>query len=203
MPASRLTAALGLALAPLSAGCQCTLFPRVDLQRMIDQERYQPYQATRYFPDGRVMRSPPFGTVPQNRGSADPAIETGLESGAYVTAFPVPVTRELLLRGRNRYDITCAPCHGITGEDDTVVSDNMSLRKPPLLVGQVASAFPAGRIYQVIHEGYGLMRSYDEDLPLMDRWAVVAYVRALQKSRGVALADLPPALRERLAKELP
>ncbi|MCC6551538.1 MAG: cytochrome c [Polyangiaceae bacterium] len=170
---------------------------------MIHQARYSVWQESPLFADGKVMRSPPAGTVPIDAIVGDPALTEGVAGGNYVTRIPVPVTPGLLQAGRERFDILCAPCHGVTGDGDSQVARNMALRKPPDLTAPPVTEFPAGRIHEVISRGYGLMRSYHEDMPSpVDRWAVVAYVRALQRSRNVPLASLPPDLRARAAEAL-
>ncbi len=89
----------------------------------------------------------------------------------------------------------CAACHGLAGDGDSPVARNMALRKPPSLHEPRIRALPAGRLYAVVRDGYGLMPSYAEELSVGERWAVVAYVRALQLSQGARLAELPPELR--------
>lgn len=178
----------------------------LDLERMIRQQRYAPYQPSELFHDGAAMRRPPEGTVPNDRVTGDPGLTrgvTGVAGGAYVARIPVPVTLELLRYGQGRYEIFCAACHGIAGDGESEVARNMTQRRPPSLVDPRVQAFPPGRIYQVIVEGYGLMRSYEAHIPLRERWAIVAYVKALGRSRAAALDALPPPLRERARKELP
>ncbi|WP_437595327.1 c-type cytochrome [Sorangium sp. So ce590] len=175
----------------------------LDLERMLHQARYAPYQASELFHDGSVMRHPPEGTVPNDRVTGDPGLTRGVAGGAYVARIPVPVTIELLRYGQGRYEIFCAACHGIAGDGESEVARNMTQRRPPSLVDPRVQAFPPGRVYQVIVEGYGLMRSYETNIPLHERWAIVAYVKALGRSRAAALDALPPPLRERARKELP
>jgi mono/diheme cytochrome c family protein len=173
-----------------------------DLERMLRQHKYLPYQESDLFDDGRAMRPVPAGAVPADRVT-DPAVERGVVDGAYVRESPIPVTLELLRRGRVRFEIHCAPCHGVAGDGESQVARIMTLRRPPSLVDARVQSFPPGRIYEVIVEGYGLMRSYAPNLPLVDRWAIVNYMRALGASRNIALDALPPALRARAAEELP
>jgi mono/diheme cytochrome c family protein len=173
-----------------------------DLERMIVQERYETYDPSELFPDGRAMRTPPADTVAHSDTEFTRAVALGVVNGAYVDRIPIPVTRELLARGQDRFQIYCAACHGIAGDGQSWVARKMSLRKPPTLIDARARSFPPGRIYQVIQEGYGLMRSYVEDLDQEDRWAVVGYVRALQASSAVPLEALPPSLRARAEEEL-
>lgn len=175
----------------------------IDLERMIRQARFSVWQESDFFADGKVMRHPPEGTVPFDAIVGDPALTEGIAGGLYVTRIPVPVTAELLRAGRNRFEVLCAACHGIAGDGMAQVAANMTLRKPPDLTIPPVTEFPPGRMHQVIVEGYGLMRSYQEDLPgPVERWSVVAYVQALQRSRGVPLTSLPPALRERALEAL-
>ena len=167
-----------------------------DLERMLDQKRYDPYEPSEHFDDGMVMRRPPVGTVPRSRVIAPPALTRGVQDGEPVVQIPVEVTPALLERGRNRYDIFCSPCHGVLGYSNTRVAANMTLRPPPSLHEPRIRDYPPGRIYRVIGEGYGLMRSYAAELPIIDRWAVVAYVQALQLSQNARLDELPAELQK-------
>jgi mono/diheme cytochrome c family protein len=179
-PAALALAALGL------AGCP-------SLDPMWRQPKHQAYQAG---PTGDGMRLPPPGTVP-HRSIVEPALATGLgPDGRPLRAAPVPASAEQLARGRNRYDIYCAVCHGVLGDGESQIALNMSLRKPPSLhdfrdVGD-------GWMYQVITNGFGLMGSYATELSVEDRWAVVAYVRALQLSQAASLEQVPPDRRGEL-----
>jgi mono/diheme cytochrome c family protein len=208
-PACALVCSLCLSDTPAAAaerepdpGLRAGRLDPLDLERMLRQARYAPYQESHLFDDGRVMRPTPTGTVPTDRVT-DPALARGVVNGAYVEENPVPVTLGLLRRGRERFEIHCAPCHGIAGDGESQVARNMTLRRPPSLIDARVQSFPPGRIYQVIVEGYGLMRSYEPNIQLQDRWAIVGYLRALGASRNIALDALPPHLRERATKELP
>jgi mono/diheme cytochrome c family protein len=171
---------------------------------MIFQRRYQAYDRCDQFEDHRVMRTPPFDTVPRDADTGSSAVTTGLDDGQYVTAVPIPVTRNLVLTGQVRFETYCAPCHGVRGDGGSRVSVNMDLRKPPAIVGPLAEGLPPGRVYQVITEGYGLMRPYADDLPKPDqRWSVVAYLEALQKAFGVPLRLLPSELRRKAEEARP
>jgi mono/diheme cytochrome c family protein len=127
----------------------------------------------------------------------------GMAGEQYVSTVPLPLTRAVLERGRSRFDIFCATCHGIDGSGESQVAHNMTSRKPPSLVIEPVLSFPAGRIFDVITHGYGLMPEYQRDLNVSDRWAVVSYLRVLQRSRAVALASLPEAVQRRAKEELP
>ena len=171
--------------------------PRLDpMQR---QQKYKAYQANEYFDDGLAMRQPPDGTVPF-RSLVDPAVGTGAgPDGKPLAQAPVPITAASLARGRDRFEIYCAVCHGLLGDGQSQVALNMSLRKPPSL--HAYRDVPDGYIFRVITHGFGLMPSYATQLPPEDRWAVVGYVRALQLSQYASVAQLPPEARERLQKE--
>jgi mono/diheme cytochrome c family protein len=174
-----------------------TACPRLDpMQR---QQKYKAYQASEVAPGGIAMRHPPAGTVPY-RSALDPVVATGLgPDGRAVPVLPVAVTADLLVRGRNRFDVHCAVCHGVLGDGESQVALNMSLRKPPSL--HAYRDVPDGHLFRVVTNGFGLMPSYAPSLSVEDRWAVVAYVRALQLSQYAAAAGLPPDARERLDKE--
>jgi hypothetical protein len=195
------TAALAVVGLSLSACDDGVL--EINLERMIHQRRYRAYQACEYFADGRVMRTPPADTVPRSRVTNDPAFAQGLEDGAEVERIPIEVTREVLNRGRDRFDTFCAPCHGVAGDGDSIVASNMQVRRPPSLVATDVKAMPVGRIFRIVTFGYGLMRSYEEDLTIDERWATISYLRALQLRSGVPLGALPVALRARAEEELP
>ncbi len=171
--------------------------PRLDpMQR---QQKQKPYQTSRYFDDGLAMRAPPEGTV--EHGPWLPVeVATGLgPDGRPVKLIPVPVDAKLLARGRTRFEIICAACHGVLGDGESQVALNMSLRRPPSLHGfrDVAD----GYVFRVVSVGFGLMPSYATALSVEDRWAVVAYVRALQLSQFATIHEVPPDVRRRLEEE--
>ena len=182
--------ALGATLAVASSlGCE------LDLERMLDQHKAKPYRETAFFEDGRVMRAPPRGTVPVERVTGAPLLTTGMQSGVYASELPVRVDAKLLARGEDRFRIFCSACHGPLGDGNSPVAENMKLRKPPSLHEPRIREYAPGRLFRVIAEGYGLMPAYADQLPIQDRWAVVAFVRALWLSQDVALVDLPPDVR--------
>jgi mono/diheme cytochrome c family protein len=156
--------------------------------RMLTQRRASPFRATSAFADGKVMQMPPPGTVPIDDDSDTP---------------PPAVTPELLKLGRARFDAVCAVCHGITGDGHSVVATKMELRPPPSIVNAENRARSREGFYKIATEGYGLMASYADRLSREERWAIVAYIQALQLSRQARAAKLPPPLRERLAREAP
>jgi len=188
-----LSLVLALGLSPFAAACDDD---GVDLERMIHQFRYEPYESSRFFTDGKIMRDPPRGTIHRDQVIGPPELVTGLEEGGYLSYIPIQVDRALLTRGENRYRIFCATCHGELGNGVSQVAENMRLRPPPSLHEPRLRNYPAGRLYRVIEQGYGLMPNYQEELAIRDRWAVVAFVQALQLSQNIELAALSPELRK-------
>ncbi len=181
-----------LALALLTAGCEW-------VNPMLQQPKVKPYRKSVFYPDQIAMRAPPPGTLAAS-APAEPAAVTGRNpDGTPLARIPVPVTPELLELGRKRYDVFCAVCHGLLGDGQGPVARNMSIRQPPSLLplGQR----PDGHFYAAISEGYGYMPSYRPWLGDDERWAVVAYVRALQLSQGARIEQAPPDVRARLDKE--
>ncbi|MCA9599516.1 MAG: cytochrome c [Myxococcales bacterium] len=163
------------------------VFREIDpsFNRMQVQPRVDPYEESAFFSDGLDMRQPPRGTVPF---SPRP------------TSTRPPLTRALLERGQNRFDITCAACHGPLGNGDTVVAEHMQRRPPSLHEPRIGKLSDA-ELYRVIREGYGYMPSYAAKLPPKDSWAVVAYVRALRLSQNVQVSALSEHLQRELRKE--
>jgi mono/diheme cytochrome c family protein len=178
------------------------------LDQMADnQPKANRYRESNFFANGLTMQAPPEGTVPRERITLNAVVTTGREGDGpiqtngeplpvYAKTVPIPVTRKLLDIGRKRYDITCGTCHGPLGDGDSIVARQMSLRPPPSLHRYTEK--PAGYIYEVATKGFGLMASYAGELTVEERWAVVAYIRALQLSQSTAAADLPPAVRTQL-----
>ena len=189
----RLASALGWAPALFGLfGLGCEL----DLERMLDQHKYEAYEASALFEDGQAMRRPPRGTVHQAAVVGPVELVKGSRDGRYVETIPLPVDAALLTRGQNRFRIFCQTCHGALGDGASQVAENMKLRRPTSLHEPRIVAYPAGRLYRVIAEGYGMMPAYAPELDLRDRWAVVAFVQALQLSQNIARLDLPPGLQE-------
>jgi mono/diheme cytochrome c family protein len=174
----------------------------IDWQRMKLQAKAVPYRDSAFFADGRVLQMPPAGAVPRERLLGQPLLTDGLEDGLPATRIPVPVTSALLARGRDRFDVFCAACHGIAGDGDSMVAANMTLRRPPSLLDAGIRAYAPGRIFRVATYGWGLMPAYRTQISVADRWAVVAYVRALQLAQGLAITDLPEELRSEAARQL-
>ena len=190
--------ALLLALA-LLAGCEKMM------RDMYDQPRYKPMSASPLFPDGTSARAPVPGTLAAASGvlagtssgrvgAAQEALRAKLEKAE---AMPFPVTMQLLRRGQERFDIYCSPCHSIVGDGDGMVARRGFPHPPSYHIERLRRA-PDRHFYDVMTHGYGIMFSYANRLAPEDRWAIVAYVRALQLSQGATLADVPPDVRARL-----
>ena len=185
-----------LALSLLAACADTTI-----VDPMERQPKARAFAANPFFEDGRAMRQPPPGTVPRERIVGNPALTQGQVGEKDVTEIPVPLTRALLEVGHRKFDIYCATCHGLVGDGRSPVAANMALRLPPNLHDRAGMA--VGHYYQVIANGFGLMPGYAAELSVEERWAVIAYLRALQLSQAAPLALAPPQERERLSKEKP
>jgi hypothetical protein len=184
-PSRRLTALGGAALALLLAGCSLK-------QDMAVQPAYRPLWPSDFFSDGRSERPLVENTVA--RGSLeDDALFVPKDSNK----FPLPVNQELLERGEGRYKIFCTPCHGLQGDGNGMVAMR-GMKHPPSYHDDRLRKSPNGYFYDVITNGFGAMYGYSAQIPPRDRWAIVAYVRALQLSRNVRASELPPDLREKL-----
>lgn len=185
---------LPLVLAATACG-DTTLFDPMERQ-----PKFKPFAANSQFEDGRAMRQPPAGTVPRERQTLRPDITDGrTREGQVVDAIPVPVTRALMDEGRTRFEVHCAPCHGLLGDGVSLVAKQMSLRPPPNL-HQLRNASP-GHVFQVVSEGFGLMASYAAELTPEERWAVVAYLEALRRSQASTLAEAPADIQQKLRAE--
>jgi hypothetical protein len=181
----------GLCAAILSvaaAGCKIE-------QDMAHQPKDKPLAPSSFFGDGRSERPILENTVA--RGSiADDELVVPKDSNA----FPLPLTPQLLKRGQERYKIYCTPCHGVQGDGNGMVAMRgmkhpPSFHEPPRL-----REVPNGYLYDVTTNGFGAMLGYSAQIPPADRWAIIAYIRALQLSRHAPVSDLPPALRDKLDK---
>lgn len=187
---------------PAIAAC-CALAAACADTTIVDPMERQPkgraFAVNPFFEDGRAMRTPPAGTVPRERIVQNPALTQGRVGENDVTEFPIAITRALLETGHRKFDIYCATCHGLVGDGRSPVAANMSLRLPPNLHERRGMA--VGHYYQVVANGFGLMPGYAVELTVQERWAVVAYLRALQISQNAPLALAPPDVRDRLSRE--
>lgn len=182
---------LCLAVALAAGGCR---------QDMHDQPRYKPLAASEFFADGRSARPLVEGTVARGQLRVDQHYYAGRSGDQFVTTFPFAVTREVLERGRERYDIFCSPCHGRLGFGDGMVV-RRGFRPPPSFHIERLREEPAGHYFDVITSGFGAMASYAAKVQPADRWAITAYIRALQLSQSARIEDAPPAERAKLLEE--
>jgi len=169
-------------------------------QEMDNQPRYKPLGESRFFPDGQASRPRVDGTVARGELHEDAALWTGKAGDRPVDKLPVPVTAGLLARGRERYDIYCSPCHDRVGSGKGMIV-RRGYRQPPSLHLDRLRQAPAGYLFDVMTNGFGVMPAYAAQVPARDRWAIVAYVRALQRSQYATLADVAPAERRSLETE--
>lgn len=166
-------------------------------QDMHDGPRVEPYEASEMFADGSGARIPPEGTVPRGFLRDDELRYTGKEGGQHADLFPFPVTREVLERGRERYNAFCTPCHGATGMGNGMVVQR-GFRPPPSLHDERLRSSPVGYYFDVMTNGFGAMQDYRSAVSVDDRWAIAAYIRALQYSQRATLADVPESRRGEL-----
>jgi mono/diheme cytochrome c family protein len=159
-----------------------------DIDPMMRQEKFKPYWRNDNYSDGRSMRIPPEGTVPRER--------------PLNAMTPPPVTAALVQRGRERFDVHCAVCHGFAGDGDSVVASKMSLRAPPTLLDDKIRAYTVTQIFTVATEGYGYMPKYDSEISAQDRWAIANYIKALQMSQHASVDDVPADKRDELDKPI-
>lgn len=185
--------ALGAASLFLLAGCR---------QDMHDQPRHEPLEPSTFFEDGRSARPPVPETVARGHLRDDEHLYAGKSGGAPADALPFPVTRAVLKRGQERYDIFCAPCHDRVGTGQGMVVRRGYTRPSSFHVERLRQA-PVGYFFHAITNGFGVMPGYAAQVPVQDRWAIVAYIRALQLSQRAALADVPARERSRLQDSRP
>lgn len=182
-----------LALAALvvlaAAGCR---------QDMHNQPKLKPYRSSAFFADGSGIRGIPAHTVARGELREDKLFYTGLlEDDSMTDALPMPMTKALLLRGHERFDIFCSPCHGRLGDGRGMVVQR-GYKQPSSYHDERLRAAPIGYFFDVMTNGFGVMSSYAPQIPAADRWAIAAYIRALQLSQHVDAGLLSPADRARL-----
>jgi len=169
-------------------------------QKMAGQPKVKPLTASDFFPDGQSARPLPPDTVSRSDSPNDELLNTGKIDGKDATVFPFPITRDVLLRGQERFNIFCAVCHDRTGSANGLVVQS-GYASPPALYTQRLIDAPAGHFFDVITNGFSVsdqMPSYASQIPVKDRWAIVAYIRALQLSQHATLDDVPPDERKTL-----
>jgi mono/diheme cytochrome c family protein len=181
------------AAALLAAGCR---------QNMHNQNKVLPLRASNVFPDRQSARPLPAGTVARGGPGEKIAPYTGLTVARQILPpGPPPVTLALLRRGQQRFNIFCSPCHDRTGSGHGMIVQR-GFKQPTSYHTDRLRGVPVDYFYQVMTEGFGVMPSYAPQVPPEDRWAIAAYIRALQISRNARLAELPPAMRQAVEAEL-
>lgn len=182
----------GLALtAAVSAGCR---------QDMHDAPRYDPLERSDFFADGSAARPLMAGTVARGHLNEDAYLHTGKNAaGLPVAEFPFAISRADLDRGQERFNVFCAPCHGTTGEGNGMVVQRGYRQAQSMHIDRLRTA-PVGYFYDVISNGFGVMPDYRSQIPVEDRWRIIAYVRALQASRQATPADVPADVLDQLRK---
>jgi mono/diheme cytochrome c family protein len=185
----RLMAAGGITvLSLLLGGCP---------QKMATQPAYDPYVPSDFFADRMSARPLVQGTVARGQLKEDTHLYTGKVGNQLVDSFPFPVTEAVVNRGEERFNIYCSMCHGLNGTGDGMIV-RRGYRQPPSFHTPDLRGRKAGHLYDVITNGFGAMPAYGTMIPVQDRWAIVAYVRALQLSRNATVADVPPAELQKL-----
>lgn len=198
-----------LALIPVACVARARVvkspLPRIHVVPDMDnQGRYESQQNNSWFADRRAMRLPVPGTVAQGQLRDDEVFFRGVDGGDYAAELPVELTAPLLERGQQRYEVFCAPCHGLSGYGDGIVARRAERLQqgtwvpPASLHIEPAASRPVGHLYNSITNGIRTMPAYGSQIPAEDRWAIVAYVKALQRSQRAGLDDVPPDERDSL-----
>ncbi len=194
-----------LIVACLLAGCR---------QDMHDQPKHTPFRPSAFFEDGKSQRPLVDGVVPRRNLRDEPWQSDGDSNGgrllqpgeaasslqadlAKATTLPFPLTREVMDRGQERFNISCAPCHSPGGDGDGMIAQRGFRHPPSYHIDRLREA-PIGHFYDVMTNGFGAMPSYADQVAPRDRWAIAAYIRALQLSRNATFADAPPEERGKL-----
>ncbi len=187
--------------------------PLVIVPDMVAQPRYHAQDESPFFKDGRAMRTPPVGTVAfggadyeSDAGSPrlnpdfleeDDRYYRGKQGTAWVTRLPVKLDLQLLRRGQERYEIFCTPCHGATGSGNGLMTQ-YGLAGVASITDRFHALMPEGEYFSVITNGRGRMQGYGSQIKVGDRWAIVAYIRALSRSQDARPGDVPEAKRAEL-----
>jgi len=168
-------------------------------QDMFEQPKYRPLDESQFFSDGRSARPVPANTFEYGKSDESDAIARGTEKGVFVPTIPIAVDEALLRRGQQRFDIYCSPCHGRIGDGHGMIAKR-GFKQPADLSSDRVRHAPPGYLYAVIANGFGAMPDYGDQVPVHDRWAIVAYLRALELSRHATLAEVPPEGQQALEK---
>jgi mono/diheme cytochrome c family protein len=159
-------------------------------QDMHDAPRYDPLERSVFFADGLSARPLIANTVARGQLREDRHLYEGVVDGQPADTFPMEVTPAVMQRGQERFNVFCSPCHGQTGEGNGMVVQR-GFRQPPTYHQDRLRDAPVGYFFDVMTRGFGAMPDYASQVPVADRWAIAAYIRALQLSRNAALDDVP------------
>lgn len=173
----------------LSAVC-CLLSLSSCRQKMSNQPRYDPLEPSDFFADGMSARPRIPGTVARGELAIDPVVASGKMNGQDVDGFPMAVTPAVLNRGEERFNIYCSECHGRLGDGNGMIPSRGYRHPPSFHTDQLRNA-KTGHFFDVMTNGFGAMPSYANQVPVNDRWAIVAYIRALQLSQNATINDVP------------
>jgi mono/diheme cytochrome c family protein len=159
-------------------------------QDMHDAPRYEPLEEATFFRDGGASRVLVANTVARGQLREDDHFYTGRVNGQLATEFPMTVTTDVMARGQERFNVFCSPCHGRTGEGNGVIVQRGFRQPPSYHEDRLVNASP-GYFFDVMTNGFGAMQDYAAQVPVADRWAIAAYIRALQYSRRATPDDVP------------
>ncbi len=169
------------------AGCNNQLY---GAQIMRFQPRFDPLEENTFFEDGRSARPAVADTVARGQLRLDEQLYTGRFEGNYATTYPMPITPEVLQRGQQRFDVFCAPCHSQLGDGQGMVVKRGFKEPPSFHIDRLREA-PPGYFFSVMTNGFGVMYSYKSRVKVEDRWAIAAYIKALQLSQHADVSALP------------
>ena len=164
---------------------------------MHDQPRYGPLEESSFFADNTASRAPVAGTVARGQLRDDDLLYQGTIDGQPADMFPFAIDDAAMARGQEAFNAFCSPCHGRTARGDGIVVKR-GYTRPPDLTDENARSAPVGHYFNVITNGFGAMPDHAAQIKVRDRWAIAAYLRALQASASISVNDIPPAERTRL-----
>jgi cytochrome c553 len=159
-------------------------------QDMHDAPRYDPLEASTFFANGASERMPIPNTVARGQLNEDRHLYEGVVDGKPAETFPMPVTAAVVARGQERFNVFCAPCHGRSGVGNGMIVQR-GFRQPPSFHEDRLRNAPVGYFFDVMTHGFGAMQDYASQVPVADRWAIAAYIRALQLSQRTPVDDVP------------
>ena len=186
-PPRRHAVLFALAALLLAAACERT---GPSFQKMGRQPKYDPLEPSAFFADGMSARPRVAGTVARGEVSNNPFMDSGKIDGQDGDGFPMPVTAQVLNRGHERFNIYCSECHGRVGDGNGMIPSR-GYRRPPSFHTEALRNAKTGHFFDVMTNGFGAMPPYAVQVPVADRWAIIAYIRALQLSQHAAAADVP------------